>query len=398
MDFLQHLKDNFDDVLTENSKNIYKQDNELNNTNLNICKSEITNLGNNNIKKKEEFGYYSREEIYGEYDSDFDNIEEDIYEKLPTEFDENYFIEMETEQNEDDYKDVEYDEQFEKLVELERKKEKENKNKNKNNTLIEIEDDDDNNDDSEEEERVFDDEMQKIINKVNKSGKQKEKQIPNNVLNDPERRTIIIKKHKNKNVKFNEPVIDKIEKIQEIKEEFEELDDLKELEELEELEEIDKNLKYQNNFESVIKDEIKEIKEEIKEDKDDDGVYIINTLNLFMQYYNNKNKKKDNLMSGIKNNEKDTNKQMEEFMYAMNEYEYIKSKIFENKRESFCFKNIDLVSEYIDDEDFEKFYALSIEDENEEEIERVYSPSLLDCLNYLYVKEIKNNWKIINIK
>lgn len=394
MDFSQYLKDNFDEVLTENSKNIYEQNKEQSNikNTLNICKSELSNIKINNYKEdeknEENEEFYTREEIYGEYDSDFDNIDEDVYKKLPVEFDEKYFVEMENEQNEDDYKDIEYDEEFEKLVELERQKEKEKESKDK--SLIEIEDD------SDEEDRIFNKEMQNIIDKINESGKEDDNKVLNNVLDDPERKVIRVKKHckkiedRNKTVKFNEEELEKINEINEISDNESDIYD-----------DNDKNLKYQNQFESVVNNKTENDendKNEDEKDEDDEGVYIINTLNLFMEYYNKKNNKVDNMMSGIKNNEDDVNKQMSEFTYAVNEYEYIKKKIFDNKRDSFCFKNKYLVEEYIDDEDFENFYVLLIENKNEEEIERIYSPSLLDCLNYLYVKEIKNTWKIINIK
>ena len=77
----------------------------------------------------------------------------------------------------------------------------------------------------------------------------------------------------------------------------------------------------------------------------------------------------------------------------------LEEKIFDNKKESSYFENKEFVNHYLDDDDIEKFYVLSLTDDDKMELKRLYSPSLLDCLNYLYENEIdKNGWNIYDLK
>lgn len=337
MDIDSYIKDHFDDFVgdfgeTKGVKNIHK------NTSKNIV-----------IDTVDDDCYYSREEIYGDFDEDDDSIEENEYSGLETvftekkDFEENYNIM--TKKNEDDYDDIKYDEYMEKMISSADKKKEE-----------------------EDEEDKFDDtDINNLMETMDKIKKNTETNAESsqfvNMFNDPEVKTIKI--NKNKNVKFSDV------------NDIDEIEDINEIEQVEEIEAVN--------------------------DADDKGEYMLSLINLFMIHFNNKYGKNNNFMTGIKNNEVDTNNQMEMFMTSMTEYEYIKERIFDNKKERFYFENKEFVSHYLDDDDIEKFYTLVLFDDNKVELKRIYSPSLFDCLNFLYENidnpvVVKNNWNIFDLK
>jgi hypothetical protein len=130
----------------------------------------------------------------------------------------------------------------------------------------------------------------------------------------------------------------------------------------------------------------------------DPGEYILNIINLYMMYYNKKFGVNKHFFSELKEEDNDTNIQMNLFLNAIDEYEYIKKVIFMEKVNEFYFDNKEKVSGYIDDDRIESFYVMEI-NENKIDEKRIYSPSLLDCLNYLYLNNIKHtNWSIYNYK
>lgn len=130
----------------------------------------------------------------------------------------------------------------------------------------------------------------------------------------------------------------------------------------------------------------------------DHGEYIFNVINLYMKYYNKKYQQNTNFFAEIEDKDKDTNRQMELFIGAVDEYQYIREVIFKNKKNEFYFEDRDKVKEYMDNEQIESFYVLEIK-ENENNMKSIYSPSLLDCLNYLRLNDItEDSWNIYNYK
>lgn len=130
----------------------------------------------------------------------------------------------------------------------------------------------------------------------------------------------------------------------------------------------------------------------------DHGEYIFNVINLYMKYYNKKYQQNTNFFAEIENKDKETNRQMELFIGVVDEYQYIREVIFKNEKNEFYFEDRNKVKEYIDNEGIESFYVLEIK-EKENDIKSIYSPSLLDCLNYLRLNDMTDsNWNIYNYK
>jgi len=137
-----------------------------------------------------------------------------------------------------------------------------------------------------------------------------------------------------------------------------------------------------------------------KEGQEDHGPYIFSIINLFMKYFNTKYRTNLNFFSGIEDTDKDTNKQMELFVAVLDEYEYIKEKIFLGKKDEFYFEDIRLVKEHIDNSNIESVFIMEINLEENKKT-TIYSPSLLDCFNYLHINSDINKtdgWNIYNLK
>jgi hypothetical protein len=309
-------------------------------------------------------GFYSKGEIYGyfsdddEGENDEDNIRQDEYKELQIfmkkekniipEINEDY-----VEENEN-FKDI-VDDEYEKLYK---------KSLKEDNINDEEKEDDEN---AEEEDNafklLFNNEKNNI--KEMKNNIKEMKNTDEQVLDET-----LTKKSKLKIVKFN--------------------DDLN---------------KYINNYSnnknnSIIendKEDEDEEEEENTEIENDKGEYMFDMINLFMKYFNKKYGQKQNLFSGIKNEDVDTNKQMELFASYIAEYEYIKEKIFMDECSEFYFDDIKMVKKYLNNNDIENFYVLEIlETKNDK---KIYSPSLLDCLNYLHKNKItENDWNIYDLK
>lgn len=367
MDVDSYIKNHFDDFIEDygsidNIKNIGKG--------VNIKKNIVVD---NSITIDDD-NFYSREEIYGEYDDDDDSIEENEYQELPTifNFNENGIQCGEDEinkKNEDDYDDIKYDEYMEKMI---------NSDKNKFAEKAKEEEDEEDEEDNDDD---YDDNLLKKVKKQIKNNTKVNSQTNGvndftSILDDPKIKTIEIIKNDDsslKSVKFNNVVdINEIKNVNNI-DYIDDINDINDIEEVSEMNEVTKD--------------------------DDKGHYMINVINLFMLYFNDKYNKQSNFMTGIKNNETDTNDQMEMFMTSMTEYEYVKEKIFNNEKKTFYFENKEYVVHYLDDDDIEKFYVLILLDKDKTtELKRIYSPSLLDCLNYLYENSIENNWNIYDLK
>lgn len=148
----------------------------------------------------------------------------------------------------------------------------------------------------------------------------------------------------------------------------------------------------------------------------DDGYYLINLINIFMKYYNNKFDKIENFFSGINNNNKDTSTQMELFFDSIVEYKIVKEKFGVDNDDcmKLIYKDIDTntntntnANTNISSEnntDTDKIIELFSKWENQIymldfETERFISPSLLICLNYIYENKIDDDcWNIYNLR
>jgi hypothetical protein len=172
--------------------------------------------------------------------------------------------------------------------------------------------------------------------------------------------------------------------------------------------------KTQNKIKNMIKQKINEENEEVKKDEDedededeedeednkinkldesDDLFYYFNLINVFTKYYNETYDKKDNFFSGIVDSEKDTSTLMELFFEAIIEFKSIKSKLE--------IENFQLLNYIIEDkeeivnlfDEFDHVYCLELENK------KIFTMSLIVCLNYIYENNIlENYWKIYNLK
>jgi hypothetical protein len=343
MNINNFIKENLNDLINEYSEDAIKLFPKKNNNDLKIMVKNQTDININNDDDEECYSengdeFYSKEDIYGCISDDDDSVECEEYKKLHT-----Y---MKNEKNiipeiNDDYEEEE--ENFKYQVE------EEYENLQKQNEKSSVEDDD-------------------TENKLEKLLGVKKDNIDPIDKNDVDNRHI--KQNKIKIVKFNENLNKFIKNIK-----------------------IPTEKKSNNNNEE---DEDENTYEKEISEKKDKEPYIINIINLFMKYFNNKYKQNLNFFAGIKNEDSDTNKQMESFIAAVDEYGYIKEKIFLNERSEFYFEEQEDVNNYLENENIENFYILQIENDNQKNI---YSPSLLDCLNYVHFNNMtENNWNIYNLK
>jgi hypothetical protein len=132
-----------------------------------------------------------------------------------------------------------------------------------------------------------------------------------------------------------------------------------------------------------------------KLDEEDDLFYYFNLINIFTKYYNEKYDKKDNFFTGIVDKEKDTSVLMELFFEAIIEFKSIKSKLE--------IENFQLLNYMLEDreklpvlfDEFDQVYCLELGIENK----KIFTVSLIICLNYIYEYDIlEKNWKIFNLK
>jgi hypothetical protein len=141
-------------------------------------------------------------------------------------------------------------------------------------------------------------------------------------------------------------------------------------------------------------EENEDLKNNNKLDEEDDLFYYFNLINIFTKYYNEKYDKKDNFFSGINDSEKDTSTLMELFFEATIEFKAIKYKLkIEDNQELFNYmiEDREKIVELFDK--FDQVYCLELENK------KIFTISLIICLNYIYENNIlENNWKIFNLK
>jgi hypothetical protein len=138
------------------------------------------------------------------------------------------------------------------------------------------------------------------------------------------------------------------------------------------------------------------ISDNLNEFKNDDGYYYFNLINIFMKYYNKKYDKNEHFFSEIKNLEKDTSNQMELFFDTVIEFKMLK--------ETFKLDNEKCLEMIYKDCESEKILEFFSKWENqiymfEFNDNKLISPSLLVCLNYIYQNNlIDSDWNIYNLR
>ena len=134
--------------------------------------------------------------------------------------------------------------------------------------------------------------------------------------------------------------------------------------------------------------------------EEDDDEYYCNLLNIYLKYYNDKFNKQNNFFSGIDDYTKDTTSQMELFFESIIEYKQLK-KILEIESDSIAMKyffdeNKKDKIKYLFENYESQIYCLEILNN------KVYSPSLIICLNYILEnfneKFTMIDWKIYNLR
>jgi len=130
--------------------------------------------------------------------------------------------------------------------------------------------------------------------------------------------------------------------------------------------------------------------------ENDDGYYFFNLMNIFVKYYNNKYDKVEHFFSNINDTEKDTTSQMEIFFDAILEYKMMVEKM--------GLSNGEAMEQLYKESEPEKISAM-FEKWNMQiymfELDelKLFSPSLIVCLNYVYEKNILNSdWNIYNLR
>ena len=130
--------------------------------------------------------------------------------------------------------------------------------------------------------------------------------------------------------------------------------------------------------------------------ENDDGYYFFNLMNIFVKYYNNKYDKVEHFFSNINDVEKDTTSQMELFFDAILEYKMMVEKMGLSNEEAMKQLYKESEPEKISAM-FEK-WNLQIYMFELDEL-KLFSPSLIVCLNYVYEKNILNSdWNIYNLR
>jgi len=130
--------------------------------------------------------------------------------------------------------------------------------------------------------------------------------------------------------------------------------------------------------------------------ENDDGYYFFNLMNIFVKYYNNKFDKVEHFFSNINNVDNDTTSQMELFFDSILEYKMMVEKMGLDDGEGMKQLYKETEPEKISAM-FEKWNSQIYMFELDEL--KLFSPSLIVCLNYVYEKNILNSdWNIYNLR
>ena len=128
----------------------------------------------------------------------------------------------------------------------------------------------------------------------------------------------------------------------------------------------------------------------------DNGEYFLNLMNIFIKYYNNKFDKLEHFFSNVKDLDKGTTSQMELFFDAITEFKMFSEcmKINTNEAMEHLYKETEpeKISKLFEKWD-RQIYMFEFDEL------KLFSPSLIICLNYIYEKNILNDsWNIYNLR
>lgn len=129
----------------------------------------------------------------------------------------------------------------------------------------------------------------------------------------------------------------------------------------------------------------------------DDGYYFFNLINIFIKFYNSKYDKKEHFFSNIKNLDTDTSGQMEMFFDSVMEFKMMKKKMkLDNDiamKQIYKESEPEKISSMFDTNTDSQLYMFQMGDL------KLFSPSLMVFLNYIFINGITNNdWNIYNLK
>ena len=153
-----------------------------------------------------------------------------------------------------------------------------------------------------------------------------------------------------------------------------------------------------------------ELESESEEKTDSDTKFYFSLMNIFIKYYNDKFEKQDNFFTGIKDFQKDTSNPMELFFDAIIEFKMLKENILSGLPEDDEVRDSDdsinnmAMKFYFNNNQKEKITNLFEMWEGqiyclEYGKDKIISPSLIVCLNYIMVNElVDTNWTIFNLK
>jgi len=168
---------------------------------------------------------------------------------------------------------------------------------------------------------------------------------------------------------------------EDLDEQNEELDDIIDLQDVHEM--------LEKRKEAIINKENTSI-----ENTNEDPEYYFKFINIFMQYYNDKYNKNENLFSNITDRDKDTNSALELFFEAIMEFKDLKEKL--------NIEEIDLLDKYYDSDSeeiinlmksYDQVYCLEINEGKK----KIITISLIICLNYVLINKIEK-WNIFMLK
>lgn len=130
--------------------------------------------------------------------------------------------------------------------------------------------------------------------------------------------------------------------------------------------------------------------------ENDNGYYFFHLMNIFMKYYNNKFDKKEHFFSNIKDVDIGTTNQMELFFDAIVEFKML--------CEQMEISSEDAMKQLYSESEPEKISKMFEKWDKqiymfEHDKIKLFSPSLIICLNYIFEKNILNdNWNIYNLR
>lgn len=172
-------------------------------------------------------------------------------------------------------------------------------------------------------------------------------------------------------------------------------------------EKMHKSLHPTNNTEEIFETDNKSIQELLSKsdeltnsttnsDSYDNGEYFFNLMNIFVKYYNNKFDKVEHFFSNVKDYDKGTTYQMEMFFDSIIEFKMFCEcmKLSGDKAMEHMYKETEpeKISKLFEKWD-KQIYMFELGEL------KLFTPSLIICLNYIYDKNIlDSDWNIYNLR